>query len=94
MAGAAFLAARVGLARPQMIQNWLTPEDMSNLLYLAGFEVIRTSNKILCPFPAPLLAAFANRVLVKIWPFYCLGLANMIIPGPNPLERYRRRWYR
>jgi SAM-dependent methyltransferase len=82
--GPRYLAARVGLARPQMIQNWLTPEDMSNLLYLAGFEVIRTSNEILCPFPAPLLAAFANRVLVKIWPFYYFGLANIIIARPKP----------
>ena len=32
------LAAKLGLATPKLAQNWLVPEDVSNLLYLAGFE--------------------------------------------------------
>ncbi len=78
------VAARVGLARPQMVQNWLTPEDIVNLLYLADFEVIRTSHEILWPLPLPLIAAFCNRVLVKLWPFYYLGLTNLVIARPKP----------
>lgn len=78
------LAVRLNLARPQLLQNWLTPEDIANLLGLAGFEVIRTSNEVLCPFPAPLIAAFANRALVRIWPFSYFGLTNMVIARPIP----------
>ena len=84
--GPRHLAARVGLARPQMIQNWLTPEDISNLLYLAGFEVIRTSNEILWPIYTPLVAGFCNRVLVKCWPFCYFGLTNVVIARPRPTE--------
>ena len=35
------LAEMLGLAKPQLSQNWLTKEDLKNLLYLAGFETIR-----------------------------------------------------
>jgi SAM-dependent methyltransferase len=78
------VASYLGLARPQMIQNWLTPEDIANLLYLAGFETIRTSNEILWPFPTPLLSDFVNRVVVKFWPFSYLGLTNIVMARPQP----------
>lgn len=84
--GPRHIAARLGLARPQMIQNWLTPEDIANLLYLAGFEVIRTSNEILWPVYTPLVAGFCNRFLVKFWPFCFLGLTNMVIARPRFTE--------
>jgi ubiquinone/menaquinone biosynthesis C-methylase UbiE len=35
------LAQRLGLATSRLDQNWLTNEDLANLLYLAGFEVLR-----------------------------------------------------
>ncbi len=84
--GPRHIAARLGLARPQMIQNWLTPEDIANLLYLAGFEVIRTSNEILWPVYTPAIAEFCNRFLVKVWPFYFFGLTNIVIARPRPTE--------
>ena len=81
------LASNIGLARPQMAQNWLTPEDVSNLLYLADFEIIRTSNEVLWPFRTPFLDSFCNRILVKIWPFRFLGLTNLVIARPRPKAR-------
>ncbi|MBF0521777.1 MAG: glycosyltransferase [Candidatus Omnitrophica bacterium] len=77
------LAKALKLARPTLPQNWLTQEDLRNLLSLAGFEVIRSSQEILCPFPIPLLSAFLNRYLVKIFPFNSLALTNFIIAKPN-----------
>ena len=80
-------ASAIGVARPQMIQNWLTPEDVSNLLYLADFDVIRTSHEILWPLPTPLVASLGNRLLVKIWPFGYLALTNLVIARPRLKER-------
>lgn len=77
------LATKIGMARPQMIQNWLAPEDVANLLYLADFEVIRTSNEVLWPIPTPFLDSFCNRVLVKIWPFHFFGITNLVIARPK-----------
>ena len=78
------IAARLRLARPQLVQNWLTPEDLANLLYLSGFEVIRISNEILWPMATPGVSAFANRVAVKLWPLSYFGLTNMVIARPLP----------
>jgi SAM-dependent methyltransferase len=82
------VADRLGLAQPQLPQNWLTIEDIGNLLYLADFEVIRTSAEIMWPLRTPLLSRFLNRYLVKLWPFRMLGIANFAIarPAPRPVE--------
>ena len=62
----------------------MTVEDISNLLTLAGFELIRTSPEILCPVRVPLLDTLCNRYLVKLWPFRWLGLTNFIVARPMP----------
>jgi 2-polyprenyl-3-methyl-5-hydroxy-6-metoxy-1,4-benzoquinol methylase len=78
------LAESLGLAKPQLSQNWLTVEDIENLLTLAGFEMIRTSAEILCPVRLPLVDTLCNRYLVKVWPFRWLGLTNFIVARPLP----------
>jgi SAM-dependent methyltransferase len=75
-----------GLARPKLPQNWLTHEDLANLLYLAGFEIIRTRQEILWPLPVRILDVFFNRFLVKLWPFKLLALTNLLIARPAPEE--------
>ncbi|MBN2036763.1 MAG: glycosyltransferase [Chitinispirillaceae bacterium] len=73
-----------GIARPLHRQNWLTVEDVTNLLYLVDFEVIRTFEEILWPFRIPLVDAVMNRYLVKVWPFNVFGLTNFIVARPSP----------
>lgn len=76
------LAERLGLGRPALYQNWLTVDDMANLLRLANFEVIQQRAEVMWPLPLPLLGALANRYLVRLWPFRVLGLTNFIIARP------------
>jgi SAM-dependent methyltransferase len=78
------LAQRLGLARPTLYQNWLTVHDVEGLLRLSGFEMIRHWEEVLLPLPIPLLAPLANRVLVKLWPFRLLALANLAVARPAP----------
>ena len=75
------VAQRLNLAVPMLGQNWLTREDASNMLGLAGFDVIRQSQEILWPFP---LGGFANKFLVRLWPFREFALSNLIIARPRP----------
>ena len=79
------IAQSLNLAAPMLHQNWLTPEDIHNMLRLAGFESIRASNEVLWPLP---LGGFADRYLVKLWPFRELALANFVIarPAPQPVK--------
>jgi len=75
------LARGLGLATPNLYQNWLTREDINSMLTLAGFETIRTSQEILWPLP---LGGIANRFIVRFWPFRELALANFVIARPAP----------
>jgi len=77
------LARRLGWALPVLEQNWLTPEDVKNLLALSGYETVRHSPKILLPLPIPLLAGLANRVLVNLWPFSAFSLTHFIVARPT-----------
>ncbi len=82
------IADSLGLAKPQLPQNWLTVDDITNLAELADFEVIRTSSEIMAPLWIPLLSRFCNRYLVKVSPFRMFGITNFVIarPKPKPVE--------
>ncbi|MCK4692455.1 MAG: class I SAM-dependent methyltransferase, partial [Anaerolineales bacterium] len=49
------VARWLGLATQNLPQNWLTVEDIANLLQLTGYEVIRTWPEIIWPLPTPLV---------------------------------------
>ena len=76
----------LGLSTRMLPQNWLTPEDVSNMLELTGFETVRCWQEILWPIDTPFLADLMNRVLVKFWPFRYLALTNFIIARKKPGE--------
>lgn len=76
-------AGALGLATRLLPQNWLTPEDLANLLHLAGFEVIRHQREILLPLPIPGLRELCNKVLVKIWPFSSFAWTNVFVARPE-----------
>ena len=75
------LARALKLATPNLYQNWLTPEDITALLQLAGYETIRATQEVLMPLP---WGGFANRFLVRLWPLRELALSNFIIARPAP----------
>jgi SAM-dependent methyltransferase len=81
------LAAATKLARPKLEQNWLTVQDLRALLSLSGFEIVDYRQDVLMPAPVPGLSAFANRYLVKLWPFRHLALTNVVIARPVPDTR-------
>jgi SAM-dependent methyltransferase len=80
-------ASLLGMSRKTLQQNWLTVEDIANLLGLAGFEKIRSWQEVIFPFSVPAVEQFCNKVLVKIWPFSVFALTNMIVARPNAAAR-------
>jgi SAM-dependent methyltransferase len=60
------LAERIGAKAPTPPQSWLSAADVENLLYLAGWEVIKTESRILWPLPTPLLAGLLNRWMASL----------------------------
>jgi ubiquinone/menaquinone biosynthesis C-methylase UbiE len=82
-------AQKLGLSRPRLFQNWLTREDVINLLNLSDFEPIRVWEEALCPLGVPLLAPLCNRFLVRLWPFKHLAMSNFIVARPKPRDEAR-----
>jgi ubiquinone/menaquinone biosynthesis C-methylase UbiE len=75
-------AQSLRLAQANLPQNWLTVEDVSALLCLADFEVIRTRQEVLFPVGVPLVSSLANRYLVKMWPFRLGALTHVLVARP------------
>lgn len=77
-------ARAVGLARPLLEQNWLTVQDVDNLLRLADFEVTRCWDEILLPADVPLLEGLANQYLAHVWPLDVAALTHFVVARPLP----------
>ncbi len=84
------LAEAMHLLSRQPTQNWLTVEDLANLLALADLELIRTGEEVLWPFRTPIVDRLCNQYLVKVAPFRWLALANFLIArrraAPRPKD--------
>jgi SAM-dependent methyltransferase len=78
------LASRLGFARPNLEQNWLSVRDVANLAYLADLEVIRQWDEVLWPFSTPILEKLINRFLVRFWPFSHGALASFTAARTKP----------
>ncbi len=76
------IGSALGWSNPNLAQNWLTIEDVTSLLALADFEVIRHREEVLLPLPLPPLSTLANHYLVKIWPFRLLALTHVLVARP------------
>lgn len=79
-----FLATVLGLRRKTLEPNWLTHEDIVNLLYLADFEPIRLDSKVLLPLWIPVLSDFVNRYLAPLPFFRAFTMANILLARPRP----------
>lgn len=78
-----YITQLLNLATPTLAQNWLTRQDVTNMLNLAGFETIRSWQEALWPLP---LGGFFNKFLVRLWPFREFALANFLVARPQPEE--------
>ena len=61
-----WLGQKMGFVLKQPASNWLTTDDLVNLLELSGFEIVKKSTEQLFPFQIPLLDGLFNRFLVRL----------------------------
>jgi len=66
-------------------ENWIAPEDLNNLLLLAGYELVREESKLLMPVYVPLLSALVNRFLAPLPGFRLFNLLNIAVARPVKL---------
>lgn len=76
-------ATALGLRRKTPEQNWISHEDMENLMLLADFEIVRVDGKVLIPVYIPLLSWFLNRFVAPLPLFRQLTLVNILVARPT-----------
>jgi SAM-dependent methyltransferase len=76
-------AQALGFVVKQPPSNWLSSQDLINLLELSGWEVLRSKTEQLLPWEIPVLSAFFNRFLVKLPFFRHLGISLHLIARPK-----------
>ncbi len=77
-------AEKLRLKAPTLLQNWLSTDDLRNLLHLGGWEVIKADSRVLCPTRIPLLDTVCNRWLAPLLPHFCLTIVLVARPRQLP----------
>ncbi|MFY9493268.1 MAG: glycosyltransferase [Minisyncoccia bacterium] len=77
------LAELLNLKAKGPVQNWMSPSDVENMLWLAGFEVVKKGNKLILPLGIPLVSAFFNKIIANLPIFSRLGLIHYVIARPQ-----------
>jgi 2-polyprenyl-3-methyl-5-hydroxy-6-metoxy-1,4-benzoquinol methylase len=80
------LGERFGQKMPQQHQNWLSTEDISNLLRLAGYEEIKTECRLLVPKGIRWFNDFINRFFAPLPGICRLCLCRYVVARPSGLR--------
>jgi SAM-dependent methyltransferase len=78
------LATLLGRRAPDPSYNWLSTNDIENLLDLSGFEDVTHSGRTLLPVRIPGLSWIMNRLLAKMPIFNWFCLTWIIVARPSP----------
>jgi SAM-dependent methyltransferase len=68
----------VGIKKKTEQLNWLSVNDIKNLLYLSDFDTFRTAYRMLVPIYIPLLSTFFNRYIARL-PFFSKFTLNRFV---------------
>jgi SAM-dependent methyltransferase len=83
------LAERMGQRRPQPPQNWLSMDDVTNLLTITGYIPLKRGRRFLMPKQVPGLAYGVNRYLAPLPGIQHLCLTNFVVARPQPSRFHR-----
>ncbi len=73
------IGEQLGLKIPQKIQNWISAQDITNFLSLAGFDVIKRERRILFPKYIWGLSTLLNRYVANLPIINALTLNHFIV---------------
>jgi SAM-dependent methyltransferase len=74
---------KMGLRNPQPESNWLSKDDVTALLHLTGWEVVRYEPRIVCPVKLFGMEPFLNRFVAPLMPPFCLSLFTIARLAPT-----------
>jgi ubiquinone/menaquinone biosynthesis C-methylase UbiE len=80
----------LGLKMPQQHQNWLSSDDIINLLSLAHFQVVKSELRLLVPKQIPWFSNFINKYIASLPFLRKLCLCQYIVARPVKQKKKRR----
>jgi len=86
------LGEAIGLKMPQPQQNWLSIFDISNLLHLADFQVVKKEHRLLIPKDIPLVSALFNQYLAALPFIRKLCLSCYLVARPNRQTKRQKEY--
>jgi SAM-dependent methyltransferase len=73
------IAEALRLKMPQKRLNWLNDSDVGNLLYVEGYEIIKTGRRFIFPFRIPFFQGLLNTYVSQLPLFRSLGMTGYAI---------------
>jgi hypothetical protein len=77
-------AESFGVKFPRPLQNWLSIDDLRNIMSLCDYQPLQVHRTVLLPKKIPLLSVFANSFLARLPGVQRLNITNMIVARPMP----------
>lgn len=77
------LSERIGQKTPIGLQNWLPLDDLENLLFLAGFDVVKKGHRLLLPKEVPVLSFLMNSIVAKLPLIRGLDVVEYVVARPR-----------
>ncbi|MBI3631387.1 MAG: glycosyltransferase [Candidatus Staskawiczbacteria bacterium] len=84
------LAELLHIKDRQPLQNWLSLKDIENILYINGFEVIKSGNRLVFPIYIPFISTIINRYIGNLPLIRKIGVIQYLIARPIPRDREER----
>jgi hypothetical protein len=83
------LSEKIGLKTKTPIQNWLSHQDINNLLYISGFDVYRNAKRMIMPIYIPVISTILNKYLTQLplFRFFSLNFYTFAKPLSTLNER-------
>lgn len=78
------IAEALRFKMPYIRLNWLNYADIANLLYLEGFDIIKTGSRVILPKYFPIVSWFANKYVAHLPLFNKLCLTGYIVARKQP----------
>ncbi|WP_163707162.1 glycosyltransferase [Mangrovibacterium lignilyticum] len=77
------MAEFLHLKKKEPRQSWISKKDLTNLLYLADFEVYRQNSSMLFPYYIPIVSSFLNKFISRLPLFNALAINQYTFARPN-----------
>lgn len=84
------LAEKLHFKKSQNRKNWLNTDDLTNLLEVESFQVIKSGKRLLLPFYLPLITSLFNKYLANLPIINALCLTNYLIARPLGLDEEKK----